>query len=582
MLHDHRIGLVSILGNLGLLPSIRRLRRLLRMLASRELRFRERVARREFAAFARQFGPILALRPQPSQGASKRAALVVSLGRAGVQSELGLAIGLEMAGLRPMILAPPDPLVARYYELAGIKDFLTWDEVVRPVSPATVKSALDGIHSFEQLLAFEFEGIRVGRCAASSMLRETRKGTLDVEAAQVRRRLYFHMSLGMAMVVGARRVLRKAQPDLALFVDRGYTPEGELFEQCLLEGVDTITWNAAHKNNAIMLKRYGVSNRDEHPASLSEASWSAMKAMQWTDNCRQRLFDEIERTYVTGEWYGEVGTQFNKRVLDCTSIAEMLGLDPSKKNAVIFPHILWDGTFFWGESLFRDYEEWFAQTLKAACANRAVNWIIKIHPANLTKNLRDGVRGEPAEVLLVKQQVSELPKHIFLIPADTDINTFALYGMMDYCVTVRGTVGIEAAVFGIPVLTAGTGRYDHKGFTLDSGSTEEYLQRLSNIQEIPSLTPSQRELAQRFAYGVFVRRPLHLETITLEYQQDRRATLRATVNARTAIDWRDAPDLNAFAKWVRSSDADFLSDPLKATHGNTAQEAAQTVAWVPE
>ena len=45
-------------------------------------------------------------------------------------------------------------------------------------------------------------------------------------------------------------------------------------------------------------------------------------------------------------------------------------LDPNKKIAVLFSHIFWDGTFFYGEDLFIDYEDWFRETLKVMIKKR--------------------------------------------------------------------------------------------------------------------------------------------------------------------------------------------------------------------
>ncbi len=84
---------------------------------------------------------------------------------------------------------------------------------------------------------------------------------------------------------------------------------------------------------------------------------------------------------------------------------------------------------------------------------------------------------------------------------------FSLFGVMDYCLTVRGTAGIEAARLGVPVLTAGPARYSGLGFTIDSASRAEYLARVARIQDTPPLSDEQRELAERFAYGLFVLRP---------------------------------------------------------------------------
>jgi hypothetical protein len=239
-------------------------------------------------------------------------------------------------------------------------------------------------------------------------------------------------------------------------------------------------------------------------------------------------------------------------------IRRRLGLDPRKKTAIVFPHILWDATLFWGTSLFRNYEEWLVETIRTACTNDRVNWVIKVHPANVVKSIRDGVQGEPSELKALRKHITKLPPHISIIHADSDINFYSLLRVMDYCVTVRGTVGIEAAGFGIPVLTAGTGRYDHKEFTIDSKCREEYLERLASIQDIPPLTTRQRELAERFAFGIFLLRPLPLTTVTLEYQRDARATSKTRINVATREDWLNAPDLKLFAEWVNSKQIDFL------------------------
>jgi hypothetical protein len=132
----------------------------------------------------------------------------------------------------------------------------------------------------------------------------------------------------------------------------------------------------------------------------------------------------------------------------------------------------------------------------------------------------------------------------------------------DYCVTVRGTVGIEAARLGIPVILGGTGRYSGKGFTIDPQSRSAYLTTLARIHEIPALTAQQRELANRFAYATFVMRPLSFDTIVLEKggaaRADQDYDARTVVNARTSDDWQSAPDMHALSCWLNSNDEDFL------------------------
>ena len=136
---------------------------------------------------------------------------------------------------------------------------------------------------------------------------------------------------------------------------------------------------------------------------------------------------------------------------------------------------------------------------------------------------------------------------------------------MDYCLTVRGTVGLEAACRGIPVLTGGTGRYDRKGFTIDLLTRGQYLERIARLQDVSRLSPAQVELAQRFAYGLLLLRPLPLSSITVVY--DKKTTKENLSNPieiklRNRIDWEEAPDLGAFVNWAtKSDDEDFLLWP---------------------
>jgi hypothetical protein len=147
-----------------------------------------------------------------------------------------------------------------------------------------------------------------------------------------------------------------------------------------------------------------------------------------------------------------------------------------------------------------------------------------------------------------------------LLP-DTALSTYSLFSIMDYCVTVRGTIGIEAALFGLPVLTAGTGRYDHFGFTIDSEDRHSYLEKLSYIQDVPPLTSKQKKLAEKFAFATFILRPFQLKNMKILHQRDEVATLSVKFGLQTKQDVLNAEDLKALGKWaVNSKDEDYLDE----------------------
>lgn len=564
-----RLGLKALVHRAGLLPAAMAVRRGLRWATDPRARDAARTAGREFASLRRQAGEILGARLCGDRPRGR--ALLVSLGSVSpVGIELALLKGLELAGLEPVVLMHRHPALSRYYRLAGVRRMLTWDEVSPPVSARRAAAALAQCRTLEDLLAWEPGGVRLGRLAASTALRQLRTGSLNLQQPTVQAALRQALGEGLASARGAQETLRRVRPEAVLLVDRGYLPQGPLMDHALNTGVDCVTWNTAHKSGALMLKRFTPGSRDQHPASLSEASWSRLRALPWTSARRTSLRDEFEGTYRRGDWYSEVGTQFHTKLIDPATLRRRLGVTEGQKLAVVFPHILWDETFLMGRDLFRNYEEAFAETVRAACRNPRVRWVIRVHPANLVKDRRDGVRGRSAELDTLRV-LGPLPPHVTLLGPESDISTYALYAIMDYALTVRGTVGIEAAAFGIPVLTAGTGRYDRRGFTVDSDSREDYLERLARIDELPPLSAAQRELAERFAYGVFVARPWRLHSVQLEFQRDALATLHTRLAVADAAGWCRAEDLNAFARWIGTlQEADYLHVPALADEGTEA------------
>jgi hypothetical protein len=553
---ESKSSLKRLLDRAGLLGPLRSIWYEAKWLTDEKFRREESQEREAFAVFSRAHGHLFHRRASPVP-ADSPPLLVVNLGRQGVIVELALVKACELTGFRPVVLADYDRWTRRYYREAGI-DVHHWEDFHSDGEPDRALSLLASVETFEQFVGLQYGGVRVGKYAASTALRHLRVGRLDLTVDSVRQAVLPFLARAVRAVDASRLALAQLRPRLALSIDPGYTPRGELFDLCRISGIDTITWNAAHKNNTLMLKRYAAGNVGSHPASLSRETWDRIKTAPWSERQREDLREEVIGSYTRGEWYSEVGTQFHTRTFAADEVHRLLKLDEAKKTAVIFSHIFWDGTLFWGTDLFGTYEAWFVETVKAACANTRVNWIVKVHPANIIKNARDGVTGEPSELAAIRESIGTLPPHVTIIPPDSRINTLSLFEAMDYCLTVRGTVGIEAAAFGIPVLTAGTGRYDRLGFTIDSDSKAEYLKRLACIEEIPPLSDTARNLAERFAHGLFKLRPLTLKTVTLEYQRDQRASLSTKVQ-RTAGDIRQAPDLRAFAEWVRSGTEDFLS-----------------------
>ena len=443
--------------------------------------------------------------------------------------------------------------------LFGVDMFVYYEDFMDWGAHAEFENLWEKLINGHRILDLKYRGANVGKYALSTFMRQTRNGDpdlTDTDTAVAFRALLLDV---LRYADAVEKINAAMKPTAALIADRGYSPQGQLFDIMINNNYPCFTWNSAHSNQVLMLKRYSKKNLSDHHSTLSQASWSHIKAMSWSEKHWNDLSGNFSSNYKSGEWASAGGSQVDKSFPAPIEVIEQLGLNPEKKTAFVFSHIFWDGTFFWGEDLFRNYVDWFCQTVAAACENDSLNWVFKIHPANVMKDNRDGVFGEHSEMKAIRDVVNSLPPHVCVIEAADTLSTYALFPIMDFCITVRGTVGIEASCRGIPVITAGSGRYDRKGFTVDPDSSSQYLDILSSLPNIEPLSSKQTELARRFAYGIFHLRPLTVTSFNFGYGKDSKATMLINCDCVREENPYNAVDISSVAHWIESGEEDFLN-----------------------
>jgi hypothetical protein len=153
---------------------------------------------------------------------------------------------------------------------------------------------------------------------------------------------------------------------------------------------------------------------------------------------------------------------------------------------------------------------------------------------------------------------------VAIVRPESEISTRSIFRLTDYGITIRGSVGFELPCFGVPVLTAGTGFYSGRGFTVDSATPDEYLERLRTIETIPPLSAEQTELARRHAWALFRLRPTRftsfLATIRPLDEMGHPLDHDVEIRLRTAADTRAADDLRRIGAWLTESrELDYLA-----------------------
>lgn len=454
-----------------------------------------------------------------------------------------------------------------YFSAFGLRDFVYLDEV--PVEEAALRRGDEAARrlltddiSVRDIKGWSFEGAWIGSQVLSWVGRIAHKTAIDFADPELRRQLSAELRRGVVGVLRARALIGKLRPRLGVANEVNYAQWGPLVDHTIALGGSVIQFVQPWRDDALFCKRLVPETRRLHPASISPETFAAIDAEPWTARKEKELADVFDDLY-GGKWVRQRVNQQNTQRFDTGAVAAELGLDPSKKTAAVFSHVLWDANLFWGEDLFEDYGEWFVETLRAAAANDRVNWIVKLHPANRWKRQLDGVDTELAELALIRRHLGTLPPHVKLVLPETRISADSLYPVIDWGVTVRGTVGMELPCFGIPALTAGTGRYSGLGFTEDSSSREEYLRKLGRIEEIERLAPEAVLRAKKHAHAVFTRRPWLMKsmrcTFNLPYRANYPLNQNVELTASSMAEIEAARDLRAWAEWAVSDRLDYLN-----------------------
>ncbi len=488
-----------------------------------------------------------------------------------IKAEAMLAIALKRRGWHPVVFlaSRKDPIPRRYFEVFGITDFVYYDDF--PLSAedkATTQAEADriagGTVTTQTVKNLRFGKAWLGPQIISTISRETYQGAPDITNPAVLARVVEMLPEMIERCLIAERVMEAVKPDLILTNEPNYAFYGPIIDIAIANNVEVIHFTMPWRDDAFNFKRLVPSTRRFHPSSVAQNSFERVRQLDWTPAMDQTV-DEVFQVRSYGGHRMMSINQNGVRPFAREEICRELNLDPAKKIAVVFSHILWDANLFYGDDLFENMGEWLVETVKAAAANPAVNWVIKLHPANIFKLQRDDcVTKEINDLQLIRDHVGDLPPHVFILAPDSPISSLSFYQGADYIITVRGTVSAEAPCFGVPLLTAGTGRADHLGFTVDSESREEYLDRLAHIQDIPRLSDEQVRLARQHAYAAFCCRPWVLRSF--------RVDLRSLTDASDVLGWNmhlvaksedeidRFGDLPAFAEWVENPDQiDYLN-----------------------
>ncbi len=477
-----------------------------------------------------------------------------------------LSLAARAKGYRAYVLTTRHQwYLNRYFRLLGVVPLYLEDYAAKQSTnlPDVIASEVSRAKTFEEYKRLRYEGAPVGEIALSTYSRHCGTGVIDLSNPEVQDYVNQWIAQIIQSIHIANTIFEGHDVRLAFFTEVFMEEYGAFYYAALSKELNIVRFAGTVRDDAIIVQHLNKHIDRAHHASLSPSSWEWVKAQPYISDIDKALHNNFMDRY-GNRWHRSKRNQPDTQILDPAEARRQLGIGPDRKVAVIYSHILYDTLFFFGTDLFSNYAEWLVETVRVACDNPHIDWLIKVHPSNLWRGeLNTLLGGRYEEERLIEQTIGKLPPHVRIVPASTKLNPYSWFQLADYGITVRGTSGLEMAALGKRVITAGTGRYEGNGFTTDPPTREAYLDLLSRLPDLPDPTEEEWQLAKRYAYSIFVLKPF-----TLTCLEPRLKTGKDRVVASDDINYcpvdhgsdRLPPDLQVFSEWLdRSANQDLLN-----------------------
>lgn len=343
---------------------------------------------------------------------------------------------------------------------------------------------LSGSALRRRVLNMEALGVRIGDLIYDSFLQMTRLPTIsEVDPLFDEAMKQAHSYLGTA-----QSILRSEDIRALVVSSSAYVEYGGLLRLALRMGIPVYCKAWLHP---VCIRRYDT---------FDEAEQSSDTPVQPAlDYFRETLADKFAREaseffppsqkgdkYVPDLRYGY---NSRKRELSGRAVHEMLGVDGSRKTCLIMAHQFNDSPHCCGQSLFDDYYQWLAQTLKFAATYPTLNWLVRQHPYEIALGEVDDFNDLVAQYAGISS--------IKVVPHS--ITTSSLFDGVDAVTTVAGSAGLEFASAGVPPILAGNPFYGNLGFAIRPRTQAEYFAALQSVPALPPLTAAQMQQAKEAA-----------------------------------------------------------------------------------
>jgi hypothetical protein len=361
---------------------------------------------------------------------------------------------------------------------------------------------------FKEILSYRFHDISVGLYAWSSFNRYL-KGSLrdpsqlDENLVQVYRQ-YFYASLVNTLV--AVHAIETYRPISVLTSHGVYVDYAPVMAQAFRKGIPAISWVSGYFD---FHHYFTVAKQSDKFLlwGVDDSTWKTKisEGMTEIENARLDVF-------FNERYFGNKSRDLQDLPPPDSKadLKRKLNIHDDRPVVCLFAHINWDAGLDMSGMIFSTANDWVLASIKQMIELKDVHWLIRVHPSEK----KDGIVFGTADV--IRSEFSDLPDHIHILGPDFHINPMGLYGLITAGITMFGTVGVELACLGIPMIIAGEAHYSGKGFTHEATTRDDYNRLLREAKSMPRLTEKQKQLARLYAHFFFFERQIPINIIRKE------------------------------------------------------------------
>ena len=197
--------------------------------------------------------------------------------------------------------------------------------------------------------------------------------------------------------------------------------------------------------------------------------WNDLKDLSLTENQKNKVEEYLkEREHQNQDVYSY---NFKGKEKNLSSLRKKIGIDKNDFVITFFSNLIWDAANVDRDEVFDSFYDAIKSTSEYF---------------NNKKNIKILVRPHPAEIVLGTNQkfesfLSSKMQNVIYLHEDLQVNSFSALEITDISISHTSTIGLEAAIIGIPSVVLGKTHYRNKGFTFDPKTKDDYFRMVDEL-----------------------------------------------------------------------------------------------------